>query len=127
MLSEEIANQRMYKHDDSQDTAEKMQARMDLLDKRKNLTQKQVDQMEAYNKEAEEKVRKQAFQHYVVVMVVKVLIGNCMMLWLTSSFYAVTMDYTGREAKIKVIVGMVCSSIQAVTRCKINSSKLGGL
>merc|ERR1719198_989066 len=37
------------------------------------------------------------------------------------------MDYTGREAKIKAIVGMVCSSIQAVTRCKINSGKLGGL
>ena len=60
-------------------------------------------------------------------MPVKVLIGYCMQLWLQSSFYAVTFDFTGKEAKVKIIISMICSTIQALIRCKLILPKLGGL
>merc|ERR1712087_910219 len=58
-------------------------------------------------------------------MLVKVLIGNCIQLWLQSSFFALTWDFTGREAKAKVICSMIVSAAASFIRCKIVVSKLG--
>merc|ERR1719498_483820 len=73
----------------------------------------------------EDEVHKAAHRHFMMLMVVKVLIGNCLQLWMHSSFYAVTYDFTGKEAKVKIIISMIASAVQALIRCKIVTPKLG--
>lgn len=125
MVNEEIAAQRRYKFDEKADTLLAMQAREHEYYGK--VVKGTAVAMESHDAEEEERVIRAARRHYVLLMVVKVLIGNCMMLWLQSSFYAVTYDITGQEAKIKVIVSMIASAVQALIRCKLILPKLGGL
>jgi len=125
MLSEEIASERKFKFDNEKDASDAMKARGDAV-YGKN-TERQALDIELVNNQEEERVANAAKCHFIVVMLVKVLIGYCMQLWVQSSFYAVTFDFTGKEAKIKIICSMCFSTIQALVRCKILVPKLGGL
>jgi hypothetical protein len=124
MLSEEIGNQRKFMFDKKKDSSEAMKAR-----EKENWGKANPGdalKMELQDMAEEERIKNAANWHFVVLILVKVLIGNCFQLWLHSSFYALTYEYTGREAKIKVIVGMVASAIQALIRCRQAVKKLGG-
>lgn len=125
MLSEEIARERMYKYDQTKDATVAMKLRQDIA--YGHTTKGAAFEAELADRAAEEKVKKAAKAHYVVLMFVKVLVGNCMMLWLNASFYAVTFEITGQEAKIKIAVSMIASAIQALIRSKIITQKLGSL
>jgi hypothetical protein len=123
MLSEEIGAERKFVLDRTKDSSEAHKARQRAL---WGQTDKQTAlQMEMQDLAAEERVKQAANWHYTVLIVVKVLVGNCMQLWLHSSFYALTYDFTGKEAKVKVIISMVMSSIQALVRAFLCVKKLG--
>merc|ERR1740130_122193 len=125
MLNEEIAGERKYRMDTTKDSSEAMKARYKVA--YGETSGRSAFEMEMSNHQEEERVAKAANVHNITMMVVKVLIGNCMMLWLQSSFYAVTFDNTGPEAKIKICISMIASAVQAVLRCKLLIPKLGAI
>lgn len=125
MLSEEIASERKYTFDRDKDATEAMKAREDIGFGK--TTQRQAMELELADHAEEKRVAQAANCHFVGLMVMKVLMGYCMQLFLQSSFYAVTFDSTGPEAKVKVVLSMLCSAIQALIRCKIILPKLGGI
>jgi len=125
MLSEEIASERKYKYDSDKDASKAMEARAKVS--YGNTTAREALEMELADEKEEERIAHASKWHFIVLMLVKVLLGNCMQLWLHSSFYALTFDISGKEAKIKVIISMIASATQALIRCKLIIPKLGGL
>lgn len=55
----------------------------------------------------------------------KVFLGNLLQLWLQASFFALTFDNTGEQAKIKVLISMLISALQAVARVWHSIGRLG--
>lgn len=125
MLSEEIASERKFKYDMDKDSTDAMKARNEIAYGKTSVGQAQ--DLELVNFQEEERIAKAAKFYFISVMLVKVLIGYCMLLWLQSAFYAVTFDVTGKEAKIKIIISMCFSTITALVRCKIILPKLGAI
>merc|ERR1712137_944268 len=72
-----------------------------------------------------EQVEKAEFQHFVHGLVLKVLFGNAAMLWLQASFFGLSYELLGLEARIKLVFSMTLSMIVALTRCWIFSARAG--
>jgi len=123
MLCEEMGHQREFLYDASKDSKEAMDARDKVAYGKLDLHQ--AMHTELMQIDEEKKVKKAAMWHYTAILTIKVLVGNALQLWLQSSFYGVTFDVTGLEAKIKVIVMMACSTLLALIRCKLIVPKLG--
>jgi hypothetical protein len=125
MLGEEIASQRKYKLDTSKESAEAMKARQKAF--WTPATASLQYEKELRDHAEEERIRQASNRFFIITILVKVIVGNCMQLYLHSVFYALTYNETGLEAKIKVCISIACSSIQALCRANIAAQKMGGL
>mmetsp|Transcript_22787 Transcript_22787/g.41452 ORF Transcript_22787/g.41452 Transcript_22787/m.41452 type:complete len:423 (+) Transcript_22787:92-1360(+) len=125
MLSEEIAAINKFRYDDTKDTVEVAEAR----DKAKHGkgTMEAAILAETVRAEEEAKVNAAGNRHYILVMLVKVIVGNAFQLWMQSSFFGLTFDVTGHEARVKIIISMLLSTITALVRVKMIVPKTGAL
>lgn len=124
MLGEEIASQRKYVLDTSKESAEAMRARQKAF--WTPATASALFEKEMQDTREEDRVKKAANLFFTITILVKVIVGNCMQLYLHSAFFALTYNNTGVEAKVKVCISIACSSIQALVRANISVQKLGG-
>jgi len=123
MLCEEMASQKMWQYDASKDTSQATQARANFVHDK--IDQATLAKSEINNFEEEDRVRAAGTLHYLLLLFVKVFIGNALSLWFQGSFLALTFELTAPEARIKVIISMCISTLQALVRCCTASDKLG--
>lgn len=123
MLCEEMASQKMWKYDHTKDAVHATQARANYVhDKIDHVT---LAKSELNNDEEQARVEAAGTIHFLLLLFVKVFLGNALSLWFQGSFLALTFEVTETEARIKVIISMIISALQAVVRCCIASGKLG--
>lgn len=125
MLSEEIAAMNKYQMDVKKDTAAAAVAR----DKFRHGKATAEDAMYAETVHAEEeaKVTAAGRRHYIILMLVKVIVGNAFQLWMQSSFFGLTFEVTGTEARVKIIISMLLSTITILVRMKMVVPKMGAV
>eukprot|EP00931_Biecheleriopsis_adriatica_P053061 TRINITY_DN30998_c0_g1_i1.p1 TRINITY_DN30998_c0_g1~~TRINITY_DN30998_c0_g1_i1.p1 ORF type:complete len:420 (-),score=75.03 TRINITY_DN30998_c0_g1_i1:96-1355(-) len=123
MLCEEMASQKKWLFQPGKSSAAANQARRDFIhDKidRATLAKSEVNDFEE-----QERVEAAGRIYFAMAILVKAFLGNALALWFQGSFMALTFDKTTSEAKIKLIVGMAISAVQAAVRCGSASEKLG--
>eukprot|EP00930_Biecheleria_cincta_P008636 TRINITY_DN110161_c0_g1_i1.p1 TRINITY_DN110161_c0_g1~~TRINITY_DN110161_c0_g1_i1.p1 ORF type:complete len:402 (-),score=52.75 TRINITY_DN110161_c0_g1_i1:181-1386(-) len=124
MLCEEMASERQFAYDLTKiDTVGATEARRDIIHGKADDTD--VWRAELFDSSEREKVVGAGSLHYWLLLFVKVCLGNVFSLWIQGSFLALTFETTEVEARVKLIVSMVISAVQAAVRCCAASSHLG--
>lgn len=124
MIGEEIATQRTYVLDNSKESADAMRARQKAFWDPATASLQWDKEMQ--NIEEEARIKRASDWYFIITILVKGVIGNCMQLYLHSVFFALTYSDTGLEAKVKICISIACSSVQALSRAYISMQKLGG-
>lgn len=123
LICNEMATQRRYRLDENKDAGAAAQAREDAvmgkLDAASAREAEMIKMEEVEKLDAEEKV------YFFSLLFVKVFLGNLLQLWLQGSFFALTFTSTGTQAKVKVLVSMAISGLQAVARVWQSLGRLG--
>lgn len=122
-LCEEMAIQKRYTFDHSKDAVEAMLARVQQT---LGEGMGHAEAKEMGNEEQRIKVEQAAQRHYLLLLLVKVFVGNVVLLWLQASFYAITFEFFNDEARLKLVASMVISVVQAAARCASVMAKLPG-
>merc|ERR1712032_2873 len=124
-LCEEMSEQRLNEYL-TNDTENKVQARTKLLLGR--LRTEDFQKMELVKHEETHRVHGKQQVHLSIQLGLKVLIGVILQLWLQASFFELTFNAAGLEAKQKVVAGMLISVVlvfvAALRLCGV-ASKLG--
>lgn len=123
MLCEEMASERQFAYDLSKDAALSTKARQDVINGK--IDDSDLSSFEVFNSGEQQKVVGAGSMHYWLLLFVKVCLGNALSLWIQGSFLALTFETTEMEARVKIIVSMMISTLQAVVRCYAASSHLG--
>merc|ERR1719213_545143 len=123
LICNEMATQRRYRLDENKDAGAAAQAREDAvmgkLDAASAREAEMIKMEEVEKLDAEEKV------YFFSLLFVKVFLGNLLQLLLQGSFFALTFTSTGTQAKVKVLVSMAISGLQAVARVWQSLGRLG--
>lgn len=124
-LCEAMSEQRRHVFLDN-DAGEEVQARRKLLLGR--LRKEDFQKMELANHDEREEVQAREVVHLSIHLAFKVLIGVVLQLWLQASFFELSYDVAGAEAKYKVVAGMLIAIVlvlvTALRFCDV-ASKLG--
>jgi hypothetical protein len=124
-LCEEMAHQRRHQYKEG-DTRETTAMRREEYIGSNAYSADAIVRNELADREIEERVDHAELVYLLVLLIFKLLLGNCLQLWLQASFFALTFDETGVEAKCKVLASMSISGLQALVRArKIRRSKIG--
>jgi len=123
MFCREMANQKRFVFNEDADTLKAMQARENEM--LGLVVHEQKSALTLFKADVYEQVEKAEFQHFVHGLVIKVLFGNAAMLWLQASFFGLSYELLGLEAKIKLVLSMTLSMVVALTRCWIFSARAG--
>lgn len=123
MLQEEVGLQSKYQFNQNADTKKMMEARDKAAHGR--MAKDTYMHHESVINEETKRVEVAARRHFFLMICIKVMIGNIFQMWMQSSFFSLTFDVTGKEAKIKIIVSMVLSAVSGLVRVSIVAPKLG--
>lgn len=123
MLCEEMASERQFRYDQRKDAAKATEARQDIIHGK--IDDSDLAHAEVFDLGEHEKVVGASALHYWLLLFVKVCLGNALSIWMQGSFLALTFETTGTEARIKLIVSMAISALQAVVRCCGATNQLG--
>jgi len=74
---------------------------------------------------ARERVDRAQQVYFVILLLGRTLVGNALQLWLQSSFFELGYENLGREAHVKLVIGMAISVLHLCVRCFDAFSKLG--
>lgn len=125
MLCEEMAEQRQWMLDENKKGQTATQGREDLaLGK---LDEVQLEGQELYAHEVKERVEHARRHHYLVLLLVKVVIGNIFSLWLQGTFLMLNFKHIGLQARVKILISITISMVAALVRCTSAILTLGTL
>lgn len=125
MLHEEIASERKYQYNPDGDTSKTMEAR-DREAHGKALRGESVS-TEMFSEQEEKRVASAARLHNMILLCIKVFVGNMLQLWMQTSFYGITFDVLGQQGKIKLYMSIIFSVAAGLVRVVLVGPKLGCL
>lgn len=124
-LCEEMSEQRRHLYVEN-DASKEVEARRKLV--LGQLRAEDFRNMELANTDEEDRVMGKQQVHLLIQLGLKVLTGVILQLWMQASFFELSFDTEGKEAKYKVAAGMLISAVlvfaTAIRFCDV-SSKLG--
>lgn len=121
LLCREMASQKRFALNTGADTLKAMQARQNEM--LGLVTAVSDTETQLYNQEVMEKAEREETSQLVQGLILKVLLGHAPMLWLQACFFQVAYDKLELEAKIKLLLSMVLSTIVSLTRCYTFSAR----
>jgi len=124
-LCEEMAAQRRWIFDASKDGADRAQALEDFKKGWKDGAT--VLRYEQFNQEAQEREEHASKSYFTLLLLMKVVIGCVAQIYFQGTFFSLSFESTGFQAKIKVLLSMALSTIMACVHCARAAGHLGGL
>merc|ERR1711879_1090889 len=79
------------------------------------------------NREQQEKRDHAAKCYFTMLLLLKVVAGNCLQLWCQGAFLALAYDSIGTQGRAKVMLSMVLSFVMAFVRCHAAAGNIGCL
>jgi len=122
-LCEEMAAQRRWVYDSTKDAAESAQTLEEF--KWGWADRGTAMHMEVRNQEQQEKQESASKSYFTLLLIHNVIISNCVQIYFQGTFFSLSFNDTGREAKAKVIISMTLSTVIAFFRCKSTAGHLG--
>jgi len=111
MLAEAMANQRKFQYDSSKDARERTKSTSNYW-----LDPRMYESLELQNTEEAHAVEAKSTQYHRFDLMVNVLVCSVMLIWLQASFFAISFDHTGVEAKVKLIGNIALAASLALYR-----------
>jgi hypothetical protein len=128
-LCEEMALQRRWRYD-AKDNESGGGGTLAAQEARKAVTfgrmpKEYLQLFEVTNGEEADNIASAGRNHFLFVMLVKVLLANAIMFWAQATFFMLAFDRLGDENKAKLIAGMVICGLTMFVRSSMAATKLG--
>jgi len=115
VLSEEVAASRRFRFKAQGDSAASTKAREDY--EHGKVTEETLMTSGIHDTQEEDKIQSAETWHFSMILLQKVFLGNVLALWLQGSFVALTFADGYSTARVKLIISMIFSGLQAAVRC----------
>lgn len=123
LLCNEMARQKAWILDASQDAGDKGVGAHGELSRRR-LSREQAEMLQFHDEAEREAVEEVQRLHHSCLLLFAVCFCNVPSIWLQSSFFALSFEGTGFEAKCKLLASIVLSLSIALARCRIAATKV---
>merc|ERR1711924_154238 len=82
---------------------------------------------ELRNQHEEERRENASKSYFTILLLMKVILSNVVSIYFQGTFFSLSFESTGFQAKIKVLLSLSFSTLVAMVLCKQSASHLGAL